>query len=140
MQAFAAALVSPHGANLGRINDEDNQLKTKAQLSRFIEDYITIVLTHGSAHLQVGNLVCADMAQAHLQVHGDGFVLRQQKLVRPAAARCFCKLNFNCGRYCRQCACCGSSVFEHCVCSRAVLTMLTLAWLYCCCRTTPCGC
>lgn len=52
VQAFAAALVSPHGSNLGRIN-EANQLKTKAQLSKFVEDYVTIVLTHGSAHLQV---------------------------------------------------------------------------------------
>jgi len=51
VQAFAAALVSPHGSNLGRIN-EANQLKTKAQLSKFVEDYVTIVLTHGSAHLQ----------------------------------------------------------------------------------------
>lgn len=52
VQAFAAALVSPHGSNLVRINDA-NELKTKAQLTKFVEDYITIVLTHGTAHLQV---------------------------------------------------------------------------------------
>lgn len=53
VQAFAAALVAPHGSNLVKINDA-NELKTKAQLAKFIEDYVTIVVTHGTAHLQVG--------------------------------------------------------------------------------------
>jgi hypothetical protein len=59
VQAMAAALVSKHGSNLGRINDAGSELKTRAQLTQFIEDYVTIVITHGSAHLQVcGVLVC----------------------------------------------------------------------------------
>lgn len=53
LQAFAAALVAPHGANLGRINADGNKLETRAQLAKFIEDFVSIVLTHGSAHLQV---------------------------------------------------------------------------------------
>jgi hypothetical protein len=56
VQAFAAALVSPHGSNLVRINDADNALKTRAQLAKFLEDFITIVMTHGSAHLQVSSV------------------------------------------------------------------------------------
>lgn len=53
VQAFGAALVAQHGSNLGRINDENNKLQTRAQVAKFVEDYVTIVLTHGSAHLQV---------------------------------------------------------------------------------------
>ena len=52
VQAFAAALGAARGSNLGRINAAGSELKTKAQLAGFIEDFITIVLTHGSAHLQ----------------------------------------------------------------------------------------
>ena len=52
VQAFAAALGAPHGSNLGRINAAGSELKTRAQPAGFMEDFITIVLTHGSAHLQ----------------------------------------------------------------------------------------
>lgn len=55
IQAFAAALVSPKGSNLVRISEAGDELKTKAQLAKFIEDFITIVLTHGTGHLQVGS-------------------------------------------------------------------------------------
>jgi len=52
LQAFATALTSPHGSNLVRLNDAGGEIKTRSQLSQFIEDFITIILTHGSAHLQ----------------------------------------------------------------------------------------
>lgn len=60
IQALAAALTSKHGSNLGRINDDGSELKTRAQLTQFIEDFVTIVITHGSAHLQVwsAGLLC----------------------------------------------------------------------------------
>ena len=54
LQAFAAVLASPRGSNLVRINAAGAELQTRAQLAQFIEDFVTIVLTHGSAHLQVG--------------------------------------------------------------------------------------
>jgi hypothetical protein len=53
VQAFAAALVSPRGSNLMRLNDEGGELTTRKQLARFLEDFVTIVVTHGTAHLQV---------------------------------------------------------------------------------------
>jgi hypothetical protein len=65
VQAFAAALVAQHGSNLGRINSNDNKLQTRAQLAQFIEDFVTIVLTHGSAHLQVCDLL-AQKSEAEL--------------------------------------------------------------------------
>ncbi len=52
LQGLSAALCSPKGANLGRINAGGCELATRAQLASFVEDFVTIVLTHGTAHLQ----------------------------------------------------------------------------------------
>lgn len=54
VQALAAALASPKGSNLVRINEDGSEIKTRAQLAQFIEDWVVIIITHGSAHLQVG--------------------------------------------------------------------------------------
>jgi len=54
VQAFAAALTAPHGSNLVRINDAGSELKTRAQLAKFIEDYVASAPQSGQ--LFVGDL------------------------------------------------------------------------------------